>query len=321
MQIEIRRTSEITIPEWEIYITAFNEVFEKKYLIEYFKQKYKNTIEGYSYHAFLKSDDNVVGGCTVIPYEYYFENKIIKIGLAVDVFILPVFRTDPLALFRMYKQLKKELIVQDIALVIAVPNDTAYPYWKNVVKWKDVGFLNYYTLPLKMGSILSKIPTVINHLSYVYSRIMIFLSLFLYSTERKCKIRINRNQKIIESQRYNQEHIQIREGNTFASYRIINEDGVNTCYLIDFYNIGKGIKDAPTLRKVIKKIITSESVDIIIFVGKLMFNQILLLKVPFKFEPKHLYFTADILIPNKIDSHLIYDIKNWDFGLFNYDVR
>ena len=195
MQIEIRRTSEITIPEWEIYIAAFNEVFEKKYLIEYFKQKYQNTIDGYSYHVFLKSDDNVVGACTVIPYEYYFENKIIKIGLAVDVFILQAFRTDPLALFRMYKQLKKELIVQDIALVIAVPNDKAYPYWKNVVKWKDVGFLNYYTLPLKMGSIMSKIPTIINPLSYVYSRIMIFLSLFLYSSERKCKIRINRNQK------------------------------------------------------------------------------------------------------------------------------
>jgi hypothetical protein len=321
MQIEFRTTSIITASEWEGFIASFNQVFEKKYAIDFFQHKYENTIDANSYHVLLKEESGVVGACTVIPYEYYFEEKVIKIGLAVDVFILPKFRTDPLALYRMYKLLKKELIQRGISLVIAVPNDVAYPYWKSVVKWKDIGFLNYYALPVKIGSVSKKLPVFLNSLSHCYSRLVILLSRFLFSTEKDYKIRINRINKIIEKQRYTQEHVQHTLDNTYFSYRIVNEDGIISCYLIDFYNIKKGRKDAASLTKAIKRIVAIEFVDIIIFVGKLNFFQLLLLKVPFKFEPKHLYFTSDILIPEDINSALISDIHNWDFGLFNYDVR
>ena len=321
MQIEFRTTSEITASEWEGYTVAFNQVFENECSIGFFKHKYTNTIDTNSYHVLLKEQSGVVGACTVIPYEYYFEEKITKIGLAVDVFILPEFRTDPLALYRMYKLLKKELIQRNIALVIAVPNDVAYPYWKNVVKWKDIGFLNYYALPVKLGSVIKKLPILLNPLSYCFSRFIIFLSRFIFSTKKECKIRINRTNKIVEKQRYTQNHVQLTLDNTYFSYRIVNENGIISCYLIDFYNIKKRRKDATSLTKAIKRIIATEFVDIIIFVGKLNFFQLLLLKIPFKFEPKHLYFTSDILISENINSKLISDIHNWDFGLFNYDVR
>ncbi len=321
MQVEFRTTSEIATPEWESYVSAFNRVFEKNYSISFFQHKYQNTIDTNSYHVFLKEGDIIVGACTVIPYEYYFEENNTRTGLAVDVFILPEFRTDPLALYRIYKTLKKELIQCGIALVIAVPNDMVYSYWKNVVKWKDIGFLNYYALPVKAGSVVAKLPAILNPLSYCYSWFMVFLSNFIFSTEQYSKIRINRANKIIEKQRYTNNHIQFTFDNTYFSYRIVNEDGVNTCYLIDLYNIKKKRKDAISLKKAIKKIIATESVDIIVFVGKLSFFQMLLLKVPFKFEPKHLYFTSDILIPENINPVLISNINNWDFGLFNYDVR
>ena len=321
MNIEFRLTSEITTTEWESYTAAFNQVFEKDYKTTYFQHKYQHTIDLNSLHIFLKEGDKVVGACTVIPYEYNYEETITRTGLTVDVFILPEFRTDPLALFRMYKTLKKELIQRDIAIVIAVPNDIAYPYWKNVVKWKDVGFLKYYALPVKAGNVIAKLPNLLNVLSYVYTRLILFLSHFVFSREHFSKIRINRSNKIIEKQRYTQKHIQIKNDNFFASYRIMNEEGINTCYLIDFYNISKACKDTSSLRKAIKTILLTEKIDIIIFVGKLNFFQLILLKVPFKFEPKHLFFTADILIPEKIDNKLIYNIQNWDFGLFNYDVR
>ena len=310
-----------TILEWLRYTSAFNLVFEKNVATNSFQNKYQHTTDSHSYHVFLKKETKVVGAVTVIPYEYFFEENLVRTGLAVDVFILPEFRTDPLALYRMYKILKKELIQLDIALVIAVPNDIAYPYWKNVVKWKDIGFLNYHILPVKTGSVIAKIPIVLNSLSFLYSWFMVFLSHFLFSTEKLNKIRINRANKIIEKQRYTQDHIQLSIDNSFFSYRIMKEEGINTCYLIDFYNISKGCKDIVSLNNAIKKIISTEVVDIIIFVGKLTFFQVLLLKLPFKYEPKHLYFTSDILIPEKINSQLISNINNWDFGLFNYDVR
>lgn len=81
-------------------------------------------------------------------------------------------------------------------------------------------------------------------------------------------------------------------------------------------------KDTKSLRTAIKYIIRYENIDIIIFVGKLSFFQNLLFKVPYKYEPKHLYFTADILSAANIkDEQKLLDITNWDFGLFNYDVR
>ena len=135
-------------------------------------------------------------------------------------------------------------------------------------------------------------------------------------------IKIYRSNSIIEKQRYTANHKIIKNSKSFFAYRVVFEEGLNACYLIDFYNSKNHKKDTQSLRKAIKYILQNEQTDIIIFVGKLNFSQLLLFKVPYKFEPKHLYFTADILIPEKIsNTEFIYNIKNWDFGLFNYDVR
>ncbi|MCX6232318.1 MAG: hypothetical protein NTZ33_12340 [Bacteroidetes bacterium] len=322
MQTEIRLTSEITNLEWECYSTAFNQVFEKDFTINYFKHKYFNTVDSHSYHVFLESEDGIAGAITVIPFEYLFDNEIKRVGLAVDVFILPDYRTDPLALFKMYKVLKDQLIQREIVMVIAVPNDMAYPYWKNVVKWNDIGLLTYHALPVKFGSAKTKFLYLLNPLRFCYTWLMIFISYFAFSTEKQSRIKINRNKKVIEKQRYNnKEHIKHNTKKYFFSYRIQNEDSVNTCFLIDFYNKKKAAKDTASLAKAIKRIILFEKVEIIVFIGRLSFFQLLLIKVPLKLEPKHLYLTADILIPDSIDKELVFNINNWDFGLFNYDVR
>ena len=78
MQIEFRTTTDISPTEWESYTAAFNQVFEKKHDIHFFRHKYLLTMDARSYHVFLKEESNIVGGCTVIPYEYYFEEEIIK---------------------------------------------------------------------------------------------------------------------------------------------------------------------------------------------------------------------------------------------------
>ncbi len=321
MHIAFQTTTQLTATEWESYTAAFNLAFDKEYDVGYFQHKYLHTIDGHSYHAFLKEGDQIVGGCTVIPYEYFFEEKITRCGLAVDVFIASAFRSDPLALYRMYSILKKELILKDISLVIAVPNDMVYAYWKNVVKWKDIGFLNYHVLPLKSEKIRPKLPAFFNTLSYTFAQLMVLLSRLLNTKEKQSKIYINRSHKIIEEQRYTEEHIRLKTDHTYASYRIVNEEGVKTCYLIDFYNIHKGCKDGASLRQAIQRIMTTETVDIIVFIGKLNFLQLLLLKVPFRYEPRHLKLMADLLIPENLDTKLLFSIKNWDFGLFNYDVR
>ena len=62
----------------------------------------------------------------------------------------------PVGSFSLYNELKRELINNGIVMTVAIPNDIAYPYWKNVVKWKDIGFLEYHALPVKVGNVLKE---------------------------------------------------------------------------------------------------------------------------------------------------------------------
>ena len=80
---------------------------------------------------------------------YNKNEHIIKIGQAVDVFILKNFRKDPLMLSKMYSNLKDLLIANSIIAVMAVPNSIAFPYWINIVKWKYLGNLKYWIIPIK----------------------------------------------------------------------------------------------------------------------------------------------------------------------------
>lgn len=322
MEILVKTSSRLTQPEWVSYVFGFNEVFNKVETVEDFKHKYLNTIDNNSYHSLLYDGIEIVGGCTVIPYHYNINGSIERVGLAVDVFIRNQFRTDIFALFRMYKNLKEVLINQGVVLVIAVPNEVSYPYWKKIVKWKDIGLLNYYALPVKAGNVLKKAKYPMNFLSYYCSMLMLIITYFTNFKERILPIRIDRSNSILEKQRYTRVHTIIKDSISFFSYRILNEKGLNACYLIDFYNMSSSKKDSISLYKAIKHILKREQVDIIIFVGKLNFFQFLLPKVPYKSEPKHLNFTADVLIPEKIsDPKILFNINSWDFGLFNYDVR
>jgi len=322
MTIEVKKSIELISEEWSTYTQSFNQVFNKSNSTEYFKHKYINSIDGFSYHALLKDEEFVVGGCTIIPYEYYFKNEINKVGLTVDVFISKNYRKDPYYLYDMYEKLKKELILNGISLVIAVPNDTAYSYWKNIVKWKDIGFLKYYAIAIRLGNTIGKIRKILNVFSLLTSNIFIAISFFVRSTEKLYLIRINRVSNIIEKQRYTHEHNLVNQQNIFYSYHIVNEAGIETCYLIDFYCKKTKIKDSFTLYKAIRYICRKERVDLILYVGQLSFFQMLLFKVPFRSEPKHLYFMADVInFSNIRNIELIYNIKNWDFGLLNYDVR
>lgn len=322
MQIELKKTKDWHSFEWSSYVQNFNKVFDKNFSIPFFMNKYLNTIDGFSYHALLKTDQEIVGACTVIPYNYSIKNQIVPIGLVVDVFILAEYRTDPLVLYRMYKKLKKELVKNNIALVVAVPNDTAYPYWKNIVKWKDIGCLNYYALPIKLGNIITKLPSFINLFLQWYTSFLIFISSLFNNKQKYYDIKIDRSNPIIYKQRYTTDHYQIKIFNSYFSYRIVNEKGIRTGYIIDFYNILNNKRDNRTLKNAVNYILKNEKIDIIIYVGSISFFQLLLYRIPRKYEPKHLYFMADILDYEKIkDINLVFNIHSWDFGLFNYDVR
>lgn len=326
MDIRIVESSEFTYSDWSSYTCAHNVVYKKNVGPEFFKQKYLTTLAGTSYHALLMNTTDIVGGCTVIPYDYLFGNERLRVGLVVDVFILEQFRVDPYALYRMYAELRRHLIEIGFVMVIAVPNDIAYPYWKHIVKWRAIGCIPYYCFPVKAANVIGSEKKFLNLVSHtcfwLFSGAQAAMSLLCNPSAREQHIRIDRDNPVVEQQRYSTEHCRIFKSNSCFSYRIVNENGVIVAYLIDFFNPHNRTRDAKTLSRATRHIVREHAVDLILFIGKLSMPQTQLLRVPFGKEPRHLHLMADIF-EDRDDLFIssVLDYTNWDFGLFNYDVR
>jgi hypothetical protein len=189
------------------------------------------------------------------------------------------------------------------------------------MKWKDIGCIPYYALPVKLGNVISVARPILNLLNTFFLKFWFFNFLNIPQKSKNLPIKINKKDPIVEEQRYTHWHKKITYLDIFFTYRVVDEEGVKTCYLIDFYYTENKRRDKAVLKKALKFIIQSEIIDIIIYVGTLQFQPGYLIRIPFSREPKHLYFMGNVLATDKINEKFVYDLNNWDFGLFNYDVR
>lgn len=324
MDIRVCRSVDWTGRDWESYCESFNEVFHREFTVDYFRHKYLSVYRGYACHALLYSEEGmVVGGMTVIPCYYRRDGERFVNGLAVDVFICESYRSDPLMLRRMYKKLILLLEEEHIVAVIAVPNATAYPYWKNVVKWKVVGIINYWALPVRMGRILGKTglaEAFLNACSrfYCFSLSLItFLCSFIDTKDRSYRYRICADDPYYVSKFDGKDYHRGEDGVISYLYKLEDENGVRTGYLLDAEESGG--RSFKAIRKAVSMILRQD-VDLVLYVGKLSFFQTLLMKMPRKLEPKLLPFTCDLISKDERYKDML-NFEFWDFGLRNYDVR
>lgn len=322
MEIKVCTTHEWTEQEWSSFIVSFNIVFSRQYSEEFFRKKYLSSCDHCSYHALLLNDDGeVVGNCSIVPFLYYQGSTVFKNGLGADVFIREEYRTDPLMLRRMYKKLVKLLVDNSVVAVMAVPNAMAYPYWKNVVKWKDVGYLRYWALPVRVGNVCHKYH-FLNAFSRIYCSLVLGVSAifsFLGGKQRQFKYSIVESEDFIQ-ERFGEDYECVQDGAIKNYFKIVDEDGVRTAYLI--YSRENGVLSFRSLYKGVSYIIRQHKVDLVLYIGPLSFQQSLFWQIPHKIEPKLLPLTCDLL-QNK-QGHEYFDMlvfSNWDFGLLNYDVR
>ncbi len=301
---------------------SFNEVFEKHTTAEYFQTYFTSNPLGESYHSLMEHEGEVVGAIAALPYEYFYHGEKKIFTYLGGLFIKEAYRKDPLAMFKMYRNLKSFLAEKNVSVMMAVPNDKAYPYFKHALKWKEVANLSYYALPVKVGNVLKK-SRVLNLFSALFS----YLTTSVHrvganvknKTAKEFPIHILPNEPLMEVHRYSEAHQKIKTKRHSFFYRIENEDGVNTAYIIDFYNAQKR-KDFKSLTAAINFILKREKPDLILFIGTLGFSQTLLIKIPKSKEPRILHFCAEIIDKEKMKED-VYEYKNWDFGLYNFDVR
>jgi len=272
---------------------------------------------------YVNEQNEVIGNCTIIPVEYFLGDRKTLFGLSVDIFIHESYRNNALALFELYTNIKTLIALDNVQLVMGVPNINAYNYWKHFIGWKDIGEISYYGLPIRIGNI-SNFSRYANFISLLISFSWLYTAGLVNSVlnfkKKKVFIYINRNNVVIEEQRYNAvHHSVILKNKTKFFYRISNEKGTITAYLIDFYNSHK-VQTSRSLFQAVSYIISHEKIDLVVYIGQLKLFQWILFKIPKKLVPKNLYLMAEN-INLQVNDIQLFNIKHWDFGLLNFDVR
>lgn len=322
ISFNVYKTNELSEAQLNSFVKNFNTVFEKNTTVSDFTKQYINNERGYSYHSLMETDDEAIGYISAIPFPYSFFKEKKTFAYLGSLFILPQYRKDPLAMFKLYRSIKQVLTDEGISLLMSVPNKNSHPYFIHALKWKQIGTLPYYALPIKYGTISGK-NKVLDILSSAFTNTQLFLSdvftIFLNSKEKKSDIFLIQHESLAEQQRYNEMHIKIKTKTFNAFYRVETEEGIKTAYLIDFYNKDHK-RDSRSLTEAVRYIVKHATPDLVLFIGELKMTQAVLFKVPKAKEPRQLNFCAEILDKKNIDEKA-YNASSWNFGLYNFDVR
>ena len=159
---------------------------------------------------------------------------------------------------------------------------------------------------------------LLNFLSRVFARMMISLPSMQRSTE--CKYNIEKvDDKEFEKHRYDDSYSTIELDNgAKCVYKIYEEEKkVRTLYVLDVSPLNpRSFEEA--IKRIYRTI--SESIDIIIYVGKLPFRATRLIKVPKLMEHREIRMTGKILMPEVVDDS-VFAIENWNVNISNFDVR
>jgi hypothetical protein len=314
--VVFKTTVQLTESEKKQMLDLFEAVFDKKMTKDVFERKFFYTPAGYSYHSLMLHGEVLVGAFSAVPGRYKFFGKEKIFSLSVDTMIDSKYRGGG-HFVKMANLVHQGLISDGIPFIFGFPNEHFYPAQKRLLKYEDIGELDYYTLPLNIGSVVRKLKPF-NGLSRGFCR----------SAARLCRIPRNSEakygiEKVIDDQferhRYNESYskIGLADGGE-CIYRIYEEaGGIRTLYIIDVIPL-----TPVSLARAVKHLCRTavNDVDIIIYVGKLPSRPAGLWKVPDSKKPRKIRMTGKILIPDAIDSSVL-NINNWRVNISDFDVR
>ena len=253
----------------------------------------------------------------MIPNKYFINDSEQTIALTCDAFILSEHRKNENFLKKMALDAFSFFKKHGVFRYISIPNPQAYPYWKYFVKWRDIGNLDYYIIPIRLSKILNLkffpdflVMILFKSLSFFFSKSILFSK----SHEIK-KIRIDRSNNFYKHRFIENYQIKVLENGVKLAYKKYDENGIITVYIIDIFP-----KSKSSISKAIDFLINKEKLkmDILIFIGKMNYAPFYFLKVPKNKEPRSQPFIGFSLIDNDYD---FFNIDNWDVSLANFDNR
>jgi hypothetical protein len=324
ISLKAYKTGELTDKQWSEITDGFNVCFNTSKTKEYLKNYYAKTVLGFSFHAVAIVDDKIIGYNSILPMPYRFrEDNIVYVGVSGGTFVLKQFRKEVFLFKDLMDKLFEICLDNNVKLKVGVPNENSFRYSIKVIKSKLIGFLPYYAFPVKISRIYkkrwSKLLDIIPLFFMVLLSFYRFLSKLVNPVGKNKIMELDVNEKFLE-QRFDAGHYtKFKEGEFEIVYRLVDEEVAQVAYLMDFR---EGNKRSLRALAYALKIIKDEDIDLVLFIGKLPFRQLLMIKLPEKFEPKRLPLTLNIIDKAFEDNKdELLNLDNWNFGLMNFDAR
>lgn len=315
MKFLIKKTEFLTTSEKKDYCALFNKVFNKTFSVDSLERKYGQGRS--SYHALMLQREKIVGAYSAIPYRYNFFNKEYRFALSVDTMIEESARTDIFSFKRMADLVYGELRKDGIPFVFGFPNDNSYLYFKKILHWKDIGTLNFYALPIRVGALQPGL----RHLDFLSRAFCGLLNAMPLRQTNTTPAEFPIDKIIDEAflrHRYGEGYQKIELNGVYGYYKTYTEEnGARTLFIIDCEPLEKR-----ALRSLVQEIYKREAsnTDVIMYIGRLNFRHYNLFRVPERLSPRKIYMTGRVLIDGPVDGR-VFDISNWKVNLSNFDVR
>lgn len=316
MDFICKKTTELSDEELMQISELFESVFLKKRSVEIIKNQCFQNPLGYSYHGLIVDNNRIVGMNAFVPSFYYANGIRVKIANSIDSMVLKPYRDffnfmDMLTVA--YDEMKKD----DVVYVIGYPNDMSYPILTKSKLMKDIGRMNIYCLPFRIGGVKKSL-TILNVISMTLCKFFVF-ACGMFASNKKVSFVYEKEAQSYDATRYKRfdgKYNVVEKGDYSFMYKIKEQEGVRTAFLIDVKN-----KSPKAFNAAIKYIIKyhNKEFDLILYPGCLPFGNTSLIKLPRKAEPKNFYFVGREL-KKGIMGEGVWNINNWDTNLSNYDL-
>ncbi len=312
-----KTTDELSIIEREQFRELFSRVFGKEISSCEFERKYICTPLGYSYHGLMFSEEKLVGAYNIVPYWYDCYGIRMLFGLSTDMMVAEEHRGGPFNIVKMVHLVYEGLKRDNIGFVFGFPNNNAYQFTKRILKWNDIGELDFYALPINIAALKPG-------LGWVNAITRLCAGSFARIPRIQREVHTNFNvQKVnggvFEEHRYDNQYevINLPSGGK-CLYRIYTEDdGVRTLYIIDIMPLApKNFLGA--MREI--HAIADKYADLILYVGKLPFRPAGLIRIPRSKQPRRIMMCGKVLDSQSVDEGVLH-IENWNVNVSNFDVR
>ena len=221
--VVFKTTDQLMEFEQEQMRDLFLRIFNKKMTKDAFERKFFYTPKGYSYHGLMLHEEVVVGAFSAVPgrYKYFGEEHILS--LSVDTMIDSKYRGGG-HFVKMANVVHQGLISDGIPFIFGFPNEHFYAVQRRLLKYADIGELDYYALPLNIGSVVRKLKPL-NGLSRGFCRFATRFCRIPRNSETRYDIA-----KVVDKQferhRYDESYSRIDLGEgAQCIYRIYEEEG------------------------------------------------------------------------------------------------